>query len=140
VLSAGGRATVAVWDRPEENPWARIPTRALVDLGHTEAPDPTAPGMFALAEEGRLVALLEEAGFVDVVVDTVELARTYPGVREYLTETLDLSVPVAEVYERLDEAEQAKVDREIAAQAEPYTAPDGSLRLPGRSLVAVAIA
>jgi hypothetical protein len=51
---------------------------------------------------------------------------------------LDLSAPVAEVYERLDEAERAELERTVAELAEPYAAEDGSLRLPGHTLVASA--
>jgi ubiquinone/menaquinone biosynthesis C-methylase UbiE len=138
VLRPGGRAAVAVWAPPEENPWATIPTRVLVELGHTEAPDPNAPGMFALAGDGRLLELLEDAGFVEVLVESVALSRVIPGVREYVDQTLDVSVPFAEVYERLGPAGQDEVMREISSRAQPYTAGDGSLHLPGRSLVAAA--
>jgi hypothetical protein len=82
--------------------------------------------------------MLEEAGFVEAVVEPVDLARLYPGVREYVAETRDLTLSFAEVYERLDSKEQAAVEREIATRVEPYAAPDGSLRLPGVSLVALA--
>jgi SAM-dependent methyltransferase len=138
VLRPGGRAALAVWAPPEENPWATIPTRVLVDLGHEEAPDPNAPGMFALAAEGRLRELLEDAGFVDVFVESVTLTRALPGVREYVDQMLDVSVPFAQVYERLDESGRAEVEREIATCVEPYAEPGGSLRLPGVSLVALA--
>jgi SAM-dependent methyltransferase len=138
VLRPGGRAALAVWAPPADNPWATIPTETLVALGHADLPDRSAPGMFALAPDGRLTEMLDEAGFIEVVVEPVDVARQYPGVREYVAETLDLTLSFAEVYERLDETEQAEVEREIAARAEPYTEPDGSLRLPGVSLVAVA--
>jgi ubiquinone/menaquinone biosynthesis C-methylase UbiE len=138
VLSAGGRAALAVWAAPDENPWATIPTRTLVELGHAEPPDPSAPGMFALSADRRLRELLEDAGFTDVVVDSVELVRASDDARQYVAEILDVSVPFAEVYERLDEAGQDEVVQRIAAQAQPYASPDGSLRLPGRSLVATA--
>jgi SAM-dependent methyltransferase len=138
VLRPGGRAALAVWAPPAHNPWATIPTETLVALGHAEPPDRSAPGMFALAGEGRLAEMLEEAGFVEAVVEPVDLARLYPGVREYVAETRDLTLSFAEVYERLDSKEQAAVEREIATRVEPYAAPDGSLRLPGVSLVALA--
>jgi hypothetical protein len=38
----------------------------------------------------------------------------------------------------LSEAERDAVEAEIATLAEPFTATDGSVRYPGRSLVAVA--
>jgi SAM-dependent methyltransferase len=138
VLRAGGSAALAVWGPPEDNPWAVITTRALIELGHAERPPPDAPGMFALAAPGRLSEMLEDAGFVEVTVDSVELARSYPGVREYVEETLDLSSPFAEAYQRLDEDAQAEVARKVADLAQPYAGADGALRLPGRSLVASA--
>ena len=33
VLRAGGRAALAVWDLPERNPWATIPSAAMIELG-----------------------------------------------------------------------------------------------------------
>jgi len=68
VLRPGGRAAFAVWDDSARNPWATIPGRVMIELGHTEPPDPQAPGMFALAAPGRLSELLEDAGF-EVAVD-----------------------------------------------------------------------
>jgi ubiquinone/menaquinone biosynthesis C-methylase UbiE len=138
VLRPRGRAAVAVWAGPDENPWATIPTRALVELGHAEPPDPNAPGMFALAADGRLTTLLEEAGFVEVVVESVALERVSAGLDEYMSETLDLSAPFAEAYERLDAAGQAAVEQKIAELAKPYAGADSGLRMPGRSLVAAA--
>jgi SAM-dependent methyltransferase len=138
VLRPGGRVALSVWAPPADNPWATIPTETLVALGHAKLPDRSAPGMFALAAEGRLSDMLEEAGFVDVAIERVEVVREYPGVREYVAETLDLTLSFAEAYERLDETEKAEVERRIAARVEPYAAPDGSLRLPGVSLVAMA--
>jgi SAM-dependent methyltransferase len=138
VVKAGGRAALAVWDAPDENPWATIPMRTLIDLGHAEPPDPDEPGMFALAASGRLQELLEETGFVDVVVGSVELVRTADDARAFLAETLDMSMPVAEIYDRLDEASRDEVIQAIVQRAQPFAGPDGSLRLPGRSLVACA--
>ena len=140
VLRPGGRAALAVWDSPEVNPWATVPTRALVTLGHVEPPDPTAPGMFALAEPGGLQEMLEEAGFVDVVVDAVRVTRPYTDVNEYIEETLDVSMPFAEAFEALSDDDRSRVRHEIAALTEPFTAPAGAVTFTGQSLVAVASA
>lgn len=137
VLRPGGRLALAVWDAGEHNPWATIPGRALVNRG-LPAPDPAGPGMFALAAPGRLQELLESAGFVETLVTSVLLAREYPDVAAYVGETQELSRLFSAGYEQLSEADQARVRSEIEAEAAPFTAADGSLRLPGRSLVAVA--
>ena len=94
--------------------------------------------MFALAKPGRLQEMLEAAGFVEVTVEAVEVEREYPGVDAFLEETLDLSLMFSDPYRALDEAGREKVSARMAALAAPYTAVDGSLRLPGRSLVAAA--
>jgi ubiquinone/menaquinone biosynthesis C-methylase UbiE len=138
VLRPGGRLALAVWDSPDGNPWATIPGRALVQLGHAEAPDPNAPGMFALAPPGRLQELLEAAGFTEVVVESVELPRSEPRVEDYIAETLDLARPFAEVFESLSKEQQDAVKEEIATLVEPFAESDGALRFPARSLVAAA--
>jgi SAM-dependent methyltransferase len=140
VLRPGGRIALAVWDVPEGNPWATIPTRALVELGHVEPPDPTAPGMFTLADHARLRNLLEAAGFVEVVLEPVALSRPETGVAAFLNETLDLSRPFADVRGRLSDEQWKAVELKVASLAEPFIAADGTLRFPATSLAAAASA
>ena len=138
VLRPGGRVALAVWDGPAANPWGTIPTRVLVELGHSSQPDPDAPGMFALAPPGRLRELLEDAGFVDVLVETVEPARAFDSVEEYIAETHDLSSVFGQVFDALSEDQRAQVTGRVAELARPFIGADGMLRLPARSLVAAA--
>jgi SAM-dependent methyltransferase len=140
VLRPGGRVALAVWDEPDRNPWATVPTQALVSLGHAEPPDRTAPGMFVLAALGRLAELLEGAGFGEVAVDGVDLLRHVASVNAYVEETRDLSVPFREVMDRLSESEQAEVAGVIGSLVAPFERADGSLTFPARSLVGAASA
>ncbi|MDQ6777021.1 MAG: methyltransferase domain-containing protein [Actinomycetota bacterium] len=139
VLRPGGRLAVAAWDEPERNPWATIPTRALVELGHVEAPDPSAPGMFVLATPGRLADLLGDAGFTEVAVDDVDFEARYDSVDAYLEETRDLSRQFGDIVGGLSETDREALRTKIADLAAPYAADsDGTLRMPARSLVASA--
>ena len=140
VLRPGGRIALAVWDVPQRNPWATIPTQALVELGHAEPPDRTAPGMFALADAERLREMLEDAGFVEPVVEPVALERHEAGVGAYLEETLDLSRAFADVRERLTRGQWDQVSARVASLAEPFGTGDGGLRFPASSLAASASA
>lgn len=138
VLRPGGRVALAVWDQPEFNPWATITSDALIELGYSDPPDEDAPGMFALAAPGQLREVMEAAGFVDVVVETTEPHRAARSVEDYLAETRDVSSMFAEVYDPLSDEQRDAVRRKLVKLAKPYSAPDGSITLPGRSLVAAA--
>jgi hypothetical protein len=96
--------------------------------------------MFALAATGRLQELLESAGFTEALVETVPVERRHDTAQEYLDATLDVSRPFAEVWDGLAEDDAAAVRDEIFALLQPYTKRDGSVLLPGRSLVAAASA
>ena len=138
VLRPGGRVALAVWDEPPVNPWATITTRALVELGHTTQPDPDAPGMFALALPERLRDLLEAAGFLEVVVESIEPPRAFDSVEAYIAETDDLSSMFGDVFDSLSDEQRAEVLARVTELAEPYVGADGMLRFPARSLVAAA--
>jgi ubiquinone/menaquinone biosynthesis C-methylase UbiE len=140
VLRPGGHAALAVWDRRERNPWALIPSAALLELGHTQPPDPDAPGPFALAEEGHLAELLDDAGFTDVEVIPVTLERHYGSAQDIVAESANCSPSFATTYRELTAEQQAEVAAHMTAAAAPYAEPDGSVTLPGVSLVARATA
>lgn len=138
VLRPGGRAAFAVWDEPARNPWATIPAATLIELGHSEPPDPQAPGMFTLAAPGRLAGLLEDAGFTDVTVAPVALERRYDTLAAYLEETIEMSPTFSAVYSQLDPGAQDQVREAIRARGAEHAGPDGRVTLAGSSLVAVA--
>jgi SAM-dependent methyltransferase len=140
VLRPGGSVALAVWDEPEFNPWATIPSRALVELGHTPPPDPDAPGMFALAPADHLRDVLESAGFVEVEIETVDPPRLFPSIDEFVAETNDVSSVFGSIYGPLSDEQRARLLEKIVSLAEPFTEADGSVRFPARSLVAAASA
>lgn len=140
VLRPGGRAALAVWDVPERNPWTMLPGDAMRALGYLEPPDPTEPGMFTLAADGALAELLEGAGLVDVKVAAVEMERHFDTLDDYMAESIEMAASLRSAYEALDGGQRAEVQARIAADAAPYTAADGSLTVPGSSLVASAAA
>ena len=62
VLDDGGRVAFSVWGDPEQNPWASIPSRVLLEHRGAPPPDPFSPGIFAMASEARTHELLAGAG------------------------------------------------------------------------------
>jgi ubiquinone/menaquinone biosynthesis C-methylase UbiE len=140
VLKPGGRAAIAVWDEPALNPWTTIASEALIKLGFATPPEPDEPGMFKLAGEGMLQELLLTAGLMDVQVTPVSMERRFDTADQYLAETLAMSSRFRSAYRELDLEQQTALKRRIVRDLRPFTADDGSLTLPGSSLVAVASA
>jgi SAM-dependent methyltransferase len=140
VLRPGGRVALAVWDRLERNPWAQAPAMALRQQGLAQPQAEGAPGPFALGDAQRVGALLEQAGFTEVFVDTVAVEQRPTSFDHFWDATLDLSRNFHDAVLSRPEPEIAEIRAALARQLEPYTAADGSLAIPGSSLVAVASA
>jgi SAM-dependent methyltransferase len=140
VLRSGGRAALAVWDKAESNPWATIPSRALMELGHAQPPDPDAPGPFALSGEGQLTELLEGAGFEDVIVKTVDVPRFYDRVEQFVEDTLEMSPTFGATLAELGQAQRQEVLEHVSKGAQRFVDEQGRLVVPGLALVGLASA
>jgi ubiquinone/menaquinone biosynthesis C-methylase UbiE len=143
VLRPGGRVALAVWDSLEHNPWAREPAMELIARGLAPAPDACAepsPGPFTLADSGRVAELLEQAGFLEVELDTVELTRRHDRFVEFWDTTLDISRGFHDAVLDRPEAEIAQIQASLAERLRPFTDEQGALVIPARTLVARASA
>jgi ubiquinone/menaquinone biosynthesis C-methylase UbiE len=137
VLRPGGRIALAVWDSIERNPWALLPARELLERDLSEPADGQ-PGPFALGSPERVLELLEQAGFAEVRVDAVDLRRRHTSFQEFWDSTLDLSRNFHDAVLGCPESQIAEIHAALAERFAPYTAADGSLEIPGRTLVASA--
>jgi SAM-dependent methyltransferase len=111
VLKAGGRVALAVWAEPDANPWLVIPNCVLVEHGLMEPTGGDGPGAFALSDPGRLRTLLEDAGFTDIAIETVDLAWEEPDFDNWWERHLSMSPSGAVV-----RAAAPGVLREVAAE------------------------
>jgi hypothetical protein len=75
-----------------------------------------------------------------VSVEVVEVERRHEGFGDFWETTLDLSRVTHDAVMGRSEEEVAEIAAAVARRLEPYTATDGTLRIPGRSLVAAASA
>lgn len=140
VLRPGGHLACAVWDALAANPWARLPTQELIERGLIESAGGEEPGPFALGDAGRLGELLEQAGFAEIEVREVDVVRRHHDFEDFWETTLDISRSLHDLVLGRPAAEIAAIRDGVAARLAPFTAPDGALAIPGRSLVAVASA
>jgi SAM-dependent methyltransferase len=136
VLRDGKRLSFSVWGSPERNPWAAIPAAAMVSHGHMPPPEMGAPGIFAMAETGRIRELVTDAGFDDPEIEEVAVEYPYDDIDTYWHFIRELAGALAMVIETLSEDEREAVRETIRAEAEPFRTGDG-YRLPGLALNAV---
>ncbi|HEX4187323.1 MAG TPA: methyltransferase domain-containing protein [Solirubrobacteraceae bacterium] len=140
VLRPGGATALAVWDAVEYNPWALLPASELRERGLSPPPDPGAPGPFALGSEQRVAELLELAGFSEVSVEALELVRSHASFDDLWDSTLDLSRVFHDAVLDRPQAEIEQIKGSLAERFAPYTQDDGTLQIPGRTLLAAASA
>jgi SAM-dependent methyltransferase len=162
VLAPGGRLAAAVWDSIERNPWASLPGQELAAQGLAPGPGTPAssgdgapagepqgaaewaaaqqPGPFALGDAGRFAELLAETGFTEVSVEDLELTRRHSSFEEFWDTTLDISRQFHDAVMSLPEPQIEAVREGLRSRLAPYTGEDGTLQIPGRTLVAKASA
>ena len=138
VLRSEGRLVLAVWDDREANPWSLIPSAVLVEHGLAQAPAAGTPGPFALGDRALLQEMLEEAGFTEVEIETVDLVRDASDFDSWWAVHLDLSASALAAFQAADERQTEAIETSLRERLEPYTAPDGSISVPGRTFVACA--
>jgi SAM-dependent methyltransferase len=126
ILRPGGRVALAAWTDPAANPWFSA-IRA-----------PGGPGPFAFSAPGTIEALLDEAGFVDVVVEPLDFAFRFEDSDAHFTQQVDLSANLKVQVDGLSPADRYRLRDAIDARLAAYVQADGTLVLPARTWVAAA--
>ena len=141
VLRPGGQLALAVWDALERNPWALLFAQELIERGLTPPPGESSerqPGPFALGSAEQVRELLEHAGFAEVRIEALDLPRHHPSFEDLWDSTLDLSRSFHDAVLSRPAGEIIEIQASVAARFAPYTAGDGALEIPGRTLLASA--
>ena len=137
VLRPGGRVALAVWRKGERNPWISILGRMLRDRGHDSAPAAGAPGIFTMAREERVRALLEGAGFTVLKVEDVPVTFVYESFDEYIVRAEDTGGVFAQVWREVTHSEREDMAAQLEDAFAPYAVGSG-YEFPGVALCAAA--
>ena len=133
VLRPGGRLAFSVFAGPEENPWAAVPAKALIDAGLMAAPAPGTPGILALGNRERLAALVAAAGFAECSIEEVPITWRYDSFDHYWQFLTEVAGNIAALIEALPAEKQATA-RDAIEQAMARFETAGKLALPGLTL------
>jgi ubiquinone/menaquinone biosynthesis C-methylase UbiE len=124
VLRDGGGLALSVWGSPQRNPWASLPGRALLECTGAAPPDPTAAGIFAMADPERTRSLLAAAGFEVQRWENLELSwrfQDFDAYWRFLTQLAGaIALSIANLTDEKQRALRARVEEAVA----PYRSND----------------
>jgi ubiquinone/menaquinone biosynthesis C-methylase UbiE len=126
VLRGGGALSFAVWASPERNPWAAVPAMTLVQRGHMPPPEPSAPGIFAMADPERIRSLVTEAGFDELELEEVRFDFRYADFDDFWDVLVSLAGPLARALKALPEDERQATREAIEESISSFREEDGS--------------
>ena len=139
VLVPGGRLVFAVFTGPEENPFASLPARILMEWGLL--PKPTGswqPGILALGDRTRLLTLIDRADFASVHIEPVSMTWTFADADDYWAFLVDLTA-LGPLVRTLPAETRDKFRSAIDEQLVRFTTADGGgIPLPSRCWCGVA--
>jgi ubiquinone/menaquinone biosynthesis C-methylase UbiE len=137
VLRPGGRVAFSVWASPDRNQWSFQPAALMVERGYLEAPQPGAPGIFALADKERIRALVTGAGFGEPRIEEVPISWTFDSFDEFWGFMSRMAGPIAFALQKLTDEQRAQIRETLRERLSEYNR-DGSFEVPGLCLNVVA--
>ena len=120
VLKPGGWVAAAIWSSPDKNPSFGLSMEAIKKVVELPQPDPTAPGIFRLAQPGDLAGMLQQAGLVDVADQEFLAEWSYASAEEYYTSLMEIAAPVQNLMATLTTSQVQEVKRLITQAATQY--------------------
>jgi ubiquinone/menaquinone biosynthesis C-methylase UbiE len=138
VLRPGGRLVLAVWGTPEENPWLKTATDAVMERLGAPPPERGTPGPFALGEEARLRELLEKADVEELKLNTIATEQPYESPEGWWLRLREISGPLAALLDALPAEDAAAIKAAALSAAERYVRPSGEIVFPAAVLGAKA--
>jgi len=114
-LKPGGRFAAVVYSTPDKNAFFSIPVGIIRRRAQLPPPLPGQPGPFSLGGEGVLAKALEQAGFKDVAVRSVDSPVKLPSAAECVRFERESFGALHQMMAAMSEHERAETWKEIEA-------------------------
>lgn len=115
----GGRLRFFAWRSPEENPFMTAAERAVGALLPQLPPrQPDGPGQFAFARSERVRAILEDAGWRDILVAPSDVACSFQ--QRDLPRYAAMMGPIGRVLQQLDAATRESMIGQVLSAFAPF--------------------
>ena len=136
VLKPGGRLSTATWDAPEKNQWLGWAAFNAA-LGPPPPPDPNAPSPGRFSDPAVLEAMLREAGFRSVSVESRPFTYEFESASAWWSLLTGIAPPAFSRMSQVSAADAPTVRETVLGEMEKLRA-GGKLRLAAACLCVVA--
>lgn len=133
ILRPGGRSALSVWAAREANPWLGILGRSITRELAQPAPS-SGPNPFSLGDPERLGAVLAQAGFREVTIESLPVPRRIATFEDWWRWVMALA-PIARSVASLPEQTVSRVRARAREEMAAFETGDG-LEIPGLALIA----
>ncbi len=120
ILKPDTWVAAAVWSAPEKNPYLKIPIDGIKQFVDLPPPDPTAPGIFRLANPGELASMLEQAGLANISEQEFLGDVRFAAADDYFSSLMDIAAPIQNLWAQLSAAQQIEAKQRIIQTSGQY--------------------
>ena len=135
VLRPGGYFAASVWEAPEPTNGFGVLFEAIKKHGDLTVPLPHGPDFFQFSEPGKFVAALEDTGFTDTTVETVEQTWELDDPLGIMAAILEGAVRTRGLLLAQTDDVRSAIATEVAKGTQHYRSSDGIYRVPMPALV-----
>jgi ubiquinone/menaquinone biosynthesis C-methylase UbiE len=139
-IMPGGSVVFVAWSNANDNPWFQIPRDAAISvLGKGAPSDPRAPGPTAFSDPGYVEEILQQAGFEEVNVKTVNSSiSTSLDIEEMAELASNIGPAVRLMKEKNGSSEDRHAIRNIVVEQFGRYQANGGIEIPVRLVTAEA--
>lgn len=135
-LKMDGKVAAMVYSTAEANPFFSIPVSIIRRRASLPAPLPAQPGSFSLGAKGKLEDVLKQAGFKDIVVETINAPVRVSSAAECLQFEQESFGALHQMLSGLSDMEQDEAWNEIEDELTQFET-NGRFEGPCEMLIAV---
>jgi ubiquinone/menaquinone biosynthesis C-methylase UbiE len=125
VLKPGGKTVVAVFSTPDQNQWGSVPVPIIRKRAQLPPPLPGQPGPFSLGGDGVLDDALYQAGFQNVITNTLSAPLRMKSAKECIRFERESFGAFNQMMSHLSKQEREAVWDEVEQAMQQFEGPNG---------------
>ena len=138
-LKPGAKFATSVWWTPDKVPFISLPMGIAQKVLRPPPPPPPpdAPNIFKLGAHGLIESILEQSGFKDAAASVITLELEFSSAEEYRDFLQDIAPPIRAMVSNRRPEEQETYWKAFIEEVKGYASADGSVKMPGDTILAV---